>query len=99
MKRMKRVLCAFLMVAFIAQALPWSALAAVGHILTAEELAAAYALTGYTDGEEGPRANGFSYHRGMKPNATWNASQLSDYLEEVLTLNLSNIESILSRAA
>jgi hypothetical protein len=47
-------------VGLLAQALPVTALAAIGRALSAEDLAAAYALTGYGDGIQ---SNG--YHRGI----------------------------------
>lgn len=61
-----------------------------------EELAAAYALTGF--GEGGARSNS-SFHKGMKPNATWNAMQVSDWLDEMLDNCMFSVEDILSRVS
>lgn len=91
---MKRFLSTLLFFILLAQALPVTALAAVGRVLSAEDLAAAYALTGYG---EGIQSNG--YHRGMMPNEGWSASQLTSYLEQQLDLNIHNISDILSRVA
>ena len=66
------------MVLLLVQAMLLGAFAAAGHVLTDEELAAAYALTGFGDGSVQSNA---AYHKGMKPNATWNAMQVSDWLE------------------
>ena len=77
---MKRWLSAMLMTVLLIQALPLGALAAAGHVLTSEELAAAYALTGF--GDSGARSN--AYHKGMTPNDTWNAMQVSDWRDELL---------------
>lgn len=45
----KKWLSAILMVLVLVQAMPLGAFAAAGHVLTDEELAAAYALTGFGD--------------------------------------------------
>ena len=66
------------MLLLLVQALPLNALAEAGHVLTDAELAAAYALTGF--GDSGARSN--AYHKGMTPNDTWNAMQVSDWLDE-----------------
>ena len=92
---MRRWLCALLMVVLLLQALPVSALATVGRVITPGELSAAYALTGLSD-VDGAQGNA-AYHRGMQPNATWNAAQLSDWLEDIMATDLHNVEDILSR--
>ena len=95
---MKKWLSALLLIALLSQTLPLTALAAIGHELTAAELAAAYTLTGLNSDVTGVQRNAV-YHKGMKPNATWNAMQVSDWLDDVLSTNLFNVEDMLSRAS
>ena len=76
---MKRFLSALLMTLIMVQVLPLRALAATGRVLTDGELAAAYALTGF--GADGVSSNAPSYHKGMTPNDTWYAMQVSDWLD------------------
>ena len=92
---MKRRIAALLTLLLLAQVLPLNALAAAGHVLTDGELAAAYALTGFGSSAQPNSA----YHKGMKPNETWNAMQVSDWLDEVLDTNMYSVEDILSRAS
>ena len=95
---MKRLFAALLFVIMLCQALPMAALAAVGGVLSDEELARAYALTGLGTG--GLAANGdVAYHAGMKPNARWNASQLRDWLGEKLDVDLNTVGDLLSQAS
>ena len=91
---MKRTLALLLLMVLLAQALPFEALAAIGKVMTDEELAAAYALTGYGDSAQ---SNG--YHSGMLPNASWSASQLTSYLDDKLQLDLHNITDTLARTS
>ena len=93
---MKKWIAAMLILLMLPQVLPLNALAAAGHVLTADELAAAYALTGF--GNSGAQSNS-AYHKGMKPNTTWNAMQVSDWLDEMLDTYLFSVEDILSRAS
>ena len=95
---MKKWLSAIVLIVMLSQALPLNALAAIGHELTGEELAAAYTLTGLSLEAVGLRSNAV-YHKGMRPNATWNAMQVSDWLDEVMGDDLLNVEDILSRAS
>lgn len=88
---MKRLLATLLFIVLLARAASISAFAEVGKVLSHEELARAYALTGLGDREG-------VYHNGMKPNAAWNAMQLSDWLSDRLDNNLYSIDEILSRA-
>ncbi len=95
---MKKLLCALLLMVMLVQALPIDALATVGRVLSEDELAAARALTGLGTG--GLAANGDgSYHAGMKPNLSWNASQLRDWLDEKLDVDLNTVTDLLSQAA
>ena len=75
---------------------PEGAFAAAGHVLTDEELAAAYALTGFGDSSVQSNA---TYHKGMKPNVTWNAMQVSEWLDEQLKTYVFSVEDILTRAS
>jgi hypothetical protein len=91
---MKKWLCVLLTLVLLLQALPLSALAAVGHVLTDEELAAAYALTGFADSEVQRNA---VFHKGMTPNESWNAMQVSDWLDEQLDTYMYSVEEILGQ--
>lgn len=64
---MKRLLSTMLILVLLLQALPVSALAASGDLLTEQELAAAIALTGI--GGDGAQSNA-AYHKGMTPKTT-----------------------------
>ena len=93
---MKRKLAALLLIVMLCQALPMQAFATVGKVLTEEELALAYALTGLGTGGLAANANG-AYHSGMQPNASWNASQLRDWLEEKLGKDVDDAGDLLSQ--
>ena len=67
----------FLLLMILCQALPVEAFAATGKVLSDAELAHAYALTGLGTGL---LADSAAYHSGMKPVASWNASQLQHHL-------------------
>ena len=88
---MKKMLSALLLIVMLCQVLPFDALAAVGRVLTDDELARAYALTGFGENEG-------QYHNGMRPNASWNAAQLIHYLEDRLSKDIYNLGDTLSRA-
>ena len=95
---MKKAFSALLLVIMLAQVLPLEALATVGRVMSADELAAAYAMTGLGTG--GLTANGDgTYHDGMKPNDSWSASQLRDWLDEKLKVDLNTASDLLSQAA
>ena len=94
---MKRWIAMILMLLLLTQVLPLEALASSGDVLSAEELAAAYALTGL--GDQGSQARSNTYHKGMMPNEAWNAMQVSDWLEEMLGTNVFSVEDTLSRAS
>jgi hypothetical protein len=87
-----------LLIVLLTQALPMTALATIGKVLTQEELAAAYTLTGLKSDGTTIHSNA-AYHKGMQPNATWNAMQISEWLDDVLKTELFNVEDILSRAS
>lgn len=65
-------------------------------MLTRDEIARARTLTGLSFGKE--QANANVYHSGMKPNASWNASQLRGWLEEKLNLDLDSVCDTFSQA-
>ena len=94
---MKRFLSVLLMTLILAQTLPLHALAAAGHVLTDDELAAAYALTGF--GADGNSSNAASVHRGMTPNDNWNAMQVSDWLDDKLDEDMFNLEDVLTKVS
>ena len=89
---MKKCLSMFLLLALFLQAAPFYALAEVGEILSSEALAQAYALTGFSKGDG-------AYHNGMKPNASWSATELADWLDEVQRMDLDNVTDILARVS
>ena len=89
---MKKCLSMFLLLALFLQAAPFYALAEVGEILSSEALAQAYALTGLSKGDG-------AYHNGMKPNASWSATELADWLDEVQRMDLDNVTDILARVS
>ena len=95
---MKKMITALLLLAMLIQVLPFEALASVGEVLSKEELARAYALTGLGTGGLVANSNG-AYHAGMKPNLSWNASQLDDWLEEKLARDLNSVEDLLSQVS
>ena len=95
---MKKWLSVIVLMVLLSQVLPLNALAAIGHELTGEELAAAYTLTGLSLEAVGIRSNAV-YHKGMRPDATWNAMQVSDWLGDMLGTHLFNVEDMLSRAS
>ena len=95
---MKKMITALLLLAMLIQVLPFEALATVGKVLSKEELARAYALTGLGTGGLKANSNG-AYHDGMKPNASWNASQLNDWLDEKLAKDLNSAEDLLSQVS
>ena len=88
---MKRWLSALLLMVMLAQALPMSAMASVGRVLSDEELDRAYALTGLGKGDG-------LYHNGMALNESMNGMQLVGWLEERLEEKLHNIDDVLARA-
>ena len=93
---MKKLFSVLLLIVMLAQVLPLEALATVGKVLSKEEIARAYALTGLGTGGLKANSNG-AYHDGMKPNLSWNASQLDDWLDEKLAKDLNSAEDLLSQ--
>ena len=93
---MKKLFAVTLLIVMLCQALPLEALAAVGNVLSQNEIERARALTGLSFGREqnGERA----YHSGMKPNKGWNAVQLRGWLDEKLDQDLDSICDTFSHA-
>ena len=95
---MKKLLAMLVLFVMLAQVLPLDALATVGKVLSADELAKAYAITGLGTG--GLVANGDgAFHAGMTPNLSWNASQLRDWLDEKLDTDLNTVTDLLSQTS
>ena len=95
---MKKLLSALLLIIMLVQVLPFDALATVGKVLSKDELARAYALTGLGTGGLVANNDG-AYHAGMTPNLSWNASQMRDWLDDKLATDLNTITDLLSQTA
>ena len=91
---MKRGISALLMVILLFQALPLNALADVGGPISDEELQMALQLAGLRiadgngDGTVRVETAESSFHKGMKPNMTWDARMLADWLDDLLDTEL-----------
>lgn len=88
---MKRWIAATLMLILLFQALPVSALAATGEVLTEKELAKALALVG--GGDDAPE-----YHDGMRASDTMTAWQLWLWLDEQLEGDICSVCQTFARA-
>ncbi|MBQ6349239.1 MAG: hypothetical protein IJI71_17070 [Clostridia bacterium] len=88
---MKKLLSALLLIVMLCQVLPFDALATVGNVLTDDELARAYALTGLGQHDG-------LYHNGMMPNASMSGMQLARWLESQLDNQVHTIDDVLVRA-
>lgn len=88
---MKRLLSTLVLIVMLCQVLPFDALATVGKVLSEEELARAYALTGLGQGDG-------LYHNGMVPNASMSGMQLAHWLENRLDNQVHTIDDVLARA-
>ena len=88
---MKKLLSTLLLIVMLCQILPFDALATVGNVLTDDELARAYALTG-------PGQHDGLYHNGMMPNASMSGMQLARWLESQLDNQVHTIDDVLARA-
>jgi hypothetical protein len=95
---MKKLLCALLLIVMLVQVLPFDALATVGRVLSEDALNRAYALTGLGTGGLTGNGDG-AYHAGMQPNDRWNASQMREWLDEKLDVDLNTVTDLLSQAA
>jgi len=88
---MKKLLSTMLLIVMLCQVLPFDALATVGKVLTDDELARAYALTGLVQHDG-------LYHNGMMPNASMSGMQLARWLESQLDNQVHTIDDVLARA-
>lgn len=90
---MKKWIAAMLTLIMLVGMLPVNALAVIvsGKILTEDELATYMALAGLNDGAG-------EYHSGMRANASMNAQQVSDWLDERLSGELYSLSNLLARA-
>lgn len=90
---MKKWIAALLTFIMLVGMLPVNALAVVvsGRILTEDELSAFRVLAGLNDGAG-------EYHSGMRVNASMNAAQVSDWLDEQLKGDLYSIGNLMARA-
>ena len=95
---MKKLFCALLLIVMLVQVLPFDALATVGRVLSEDALNRAYALTGLGTGGLTGNGDG-AYHAGMQPNERWNASQMREWLDEKLDVDLNTVTDLLSQAA
>lgn len=95
---MRKLLSALVLIVMLAQVLPLDALATVGKVLSKDELAKAYALTGLGTGGLAANNDG-AYHAGMTPNLSWNASQMRDWLDDKLATDLNTVTDLLSQTA
>ena len=103
---MKKWIAAILTLVMLAQALPWTAFAdavATGQMITDSELQRALQIAGLQTVSGGVSANAegsgpfrleakeSGYHAGMKPNETWDAQMLMDWLDDTLTRAIYNV--------
>ena len=88
---MKKLLSTLLLIVMLCQVLPFDAMATVGKVLTDDELARAYALTGLGQHDG-------LYHNGMMPNASMSGMQLARWLESQLDNQVHTIDDVLARA-
>ena len=90
---MKKWIAAMLTLIMLVGMLPVNALAVIvsGKILTEDELSTYKVLAGLNDGAG-------EYHNGMRPNASMNARQVSDWLDEQLSGDLYSLSNVLARA-
>jgi len=110
---MKKWIAAILTLVMLAQALPWTAFAdavAAGQMITDSELQRALQIAGLQTVSGGVSANAegsgpfrleakeSGYHAGMKPNETWDAQMLMDWLDDTLTRAIYNVINVYTRA-
>lgn len=88
---MKKLLSTLLLIVMLCQVLPFDAMATVGKVLTDDELARVYALTGLGQHDG-------LYHNGMMPNASMSGMQLARWLESQLDNQVHTIDDVFARA-
>ncbi|MBR3017691.1 MAG: hypothetical protein IKH57_11565, partial [Clostridia bacterium] len=84
---MKRLICVVLVLVFLLEASPNEALAESAGMITAEELAEAWALTGLDE-------NAASYHSGMEADGAMNAMQLAGWVDDLLDNEMNTLGNI-----
>ena len=84
---MKRLICVVLVLVFLLEASPIEALAESAGMITAEELAEAWALTGLDE-------NAAAYHEGMEADGAMNAMQLAGWLDSLLDQEMNTLGNI-----
>ena len=109
---MKKWIAAILTLVMLTQALPWTAFAeaiAAGQMITDKELQRALQIAGLQTVSGGVSANAegsgpfrleakeSGYHAGMKPNETWDAQMLMDWLDDTLTRAIYNVINVYTR--
>jgi len=87
---MKKILTVLLLVALLMEALPLSAFAKTGEMITEAELERAYALAGTNKSA--------NYHSGMKFSASMDGWQIYEWLDEQLSGELYSVSHTLGRA-
>lgn len=87
MKKGIRLISLLLCIVLLTECSPIQALADDGHILTSEELTAAWALAGLDE-------NAAPYHEGMDFSASMNASQLREWLDELLSNEIAAVKQL-----
>ena len=84
---MKRLICAVLVLIFLLEASPIEAMAESAGMITAEELAEAWALTGLDEDAAG-------YHEGMDVDGAMNAMQLAGWVDDLLDHEMNTLGNI-----
>ena len=114
---MRKWIAAILTLVMLSQALPWTAFAATGDMITDAELQRALLIAGLqpeTTDNSGERAlfaaksnsaaplrleaKESGYHPGMKPDETWDAQMLMDWLDDMLSQDIYNVTNVFTRA-
>ena len=105
---MKKWIAALLALVLLSQALPWTAFAATGDLITDDELATAFLRAGLTlpaqadaDGaiaKSASPAKAGVYRKGMEPDISWDARTLVDYIDGILSTDLHTLHDTLARA-
>ena len=107
---MKKTFALILTLAMLCQALPWTAFAAMGEVLTEAELNRTLQIAGLRQNPDYPQFNGSGermlrltakasvYHTGMEPEDTWDALTLVDWLDDKLSTDFYNVARVFSRA-
>ena len=103
MKKMNRLVTALLLIVLLCQSLPLNAFAAGENLITDEEIGkalqiACLQISRSEDDVIVVQAKESRYHRGMKPDETWDARMLLDWLDDMLRTDIYNVTEVYSRA-